>query len=94
MLCGVAEDLVARGCPAGNIVDPQGETSTMGDSGAEVVSPESATVVVRPGIVQEFDVVVSPPESVPVDMYVLMDLSFTMKDHLANLARFTARLGQ
>ena len=58
-----------------------------------VVSPDSVNVLVRPGIPQSFTVTVKPPQSISVDMYVLMDLTQTMAPDLANLQNFGVELG-
>ena len=57
------------------------------------VSPDNVNVLVRPGIPQSFTVTVKPPESISVDMYVLMDLTQTMAGDLANLQNFGVELG-
>ena len=57
------------------------------------VSPDGVNVLVRPGIPQSFTVTVKPPQSISVDMYVLMDLTQTMSDDLASLQNFGVELG-
>ena len=41
-----------------------------------------------------FDIVVSPPSSPPVDMYLLLDLSLTMQQNLDMLRTLAAELGK
>ena len=57
------------------------------------VSPELVNVKLRPGVKERVEVLVAPPESISVDMYVLMDLSFTMNDDLDGLRDFGEELG-
>ena len=58
-----------------------------------VRSPQSVSLSFRPGLPQNFTIEVSPPSSISVDMYVLMDLSFTIRDDLENLGQFSEELG-
>ena len=57
------------------------------------MSPQSAAVTIRPGIPQTFSIKVQPPTFISVDMYILMDLSFTMRDDLSNLIDLTDDIG-
>ena len=57
------------------------------------MSPQSAAVTIRPGIPQTFSIKVQPPTFISVDMYILMDLSFTMKDDLSSLLDLTDDIG-
>lgn len=75
----------------GTSVDPGGEVN-IGDTDDPIVSPSSAVVNLRPGAPASFEVTVTPAESVPLDMYVLMDLTFTMLDDLAQLRQFAPEL--
>ena len=43
---------------------------------------------------QSFPLNVRPARNFPVDLYLLMDLSFSMNDDLANLKRLGAQLGK
>lgn len=46
------------------------------------------------GVAQTFMVRVRPARDFPIDLYLLMDLSFSMRDDLANLKRLGADLGK
>ena len=58
------------------------------------VRPEIITANLRPGVPEKVKITVSPPESISVDMYVLMDLSLTMADDLIGLRGFGEELGK
>ena len=45
------------------------------------------------GSPQEFDVQVRPATDFPIDLYLLMDLSFSMNDDLQNLKTLGNQLG-
>jgi hypothetical protein len=51
------------------------------------VSPQLLNIKLRPGETVSFDVSVKPAENFPVDLYYLMDMSFSMNDDLRNLKR-------
>lgn len=97
-LCGTIDELSIKNCT--NIINPQGyinDGMSLGSNEGSgipsvVVSPDSVNVLVRPGIPQSFTVTVKPPESISVDMYVLMDLTQTMAPDLANLQNFGVEL--
>lgn len=46
------------------------------------------------GIPQTFTVEVTPARNVPIDVYLLMDLSFSMRDDLANIQRLGPQIGK
>ena len=52
------------------------------------------TAHTRTGQPVTFDVTVIPTRNFPVDMYFLMDLSFSTRDNLVNLQKLTAELGR
>ena len=45
------------------------------------------------GSSEKFPVTVRPVNNFPIDIYLLMDLSFSMEDDLANLKRLGTQLG-
>ncbi|XP_062502646.1 integrin beta-1-like [Corticium candelabrum] len=49
------------------------------------VSPQEVTVQLRPGFPVEIEVSVMSPQNYPVDLYLLVDISFTMLDDLRNI---------
>ena len=46
------------------------------------------------GVAETFPVSVRPARDFPIDLYLLMDLSFSMRDDLANLQVLGADLGK
>lgn len=70
-----------------------GEGDPLSPVVVSTVTPDLISATLRPGVRESISVTVSPPESVSVDMYVLMDLSFTMNDDLSRLREFGAELG-
>jgi hypothetical protein len=95
-LCGTPDELKVINCPSISIIDPQGsitdDSNDLFNQGmvddleqAVPVIPLHANVHVRPGITRDFKVTVQPPDFISVDMYILMDLSFTMRNDRNNL---------
>jgi len=61
--------------------------------GTVQVSPQSVTLQVRPQEARTFNLMVKPARNFPIDLYLLMDLSFSMNDDLANLQNLASTLG-
>ena len=57
------------------------------------VSPIFVNVQVRPQQSVTFDLQVQPASNFPIDLYLLMDLSGSMRDDLANLQQLAFNLG-
>uniref|UniRef100_A0A452QF77 Integrin beta n=1 Tax=Ursus americanus TaxID=9643 RepID=A0A452QF77_URSAM len=88
--CGRPQELLARGCPAAELEEPRGRLEVLQD---EPLSPgtrgEGATQLAPltrarrpPGEPQQLRVRFLRAEGYPVDLYYLMDLSYSMKDDL------------
>ncbi|KAM5274133.1 integrin beta-4 isoform 2-T2 [Ctenodactylus gundi] len=56
------------------------------------VSPQALTVRLRPGEEKHFQLEVFEPLESPVDLYILMDFSYSMSDDLDNLKQMGQRL--
>uniref|UniRef100_A0A7N6B1J1 Integrin beta n=1 Tax=Anabas testudineus TaxID=64144 RepID=A0A7N6B1J1_ANATE len=92
--CDTKAQLIARGCEMDNIISPQNTItiekkdplSTSFDQEEPVqLSPQKINLILRPGLPTTFSVSFRRVEGYPVDLYYLMDLSYSMKDDLANV---------
>ncbi|XP_028290114.1 integrin beta-1-like isoform X1 [Gouania willdenowi] len=98
--CDEVQSLMKRGCDISMIESPHGEqeillnkTVTNRKKGAEKLKPEEITQIqpqrvsltLRSGEPQSFDLKFKRAEDYPIDLYYLMDLSFSMKDDLENV---------
>ncbi|XP_040498451.1 integrin beta-7 isoform X1 [Ursus maritimus] len=89
--CGRPQELLARGCPAAELEEPRGRLEVLQDEplspgtrgeGATQLAPQRVRVTLRPGEPQQLRVRFLRAEGYPVDLYYLMDLSYSMKDDL------------
>uniref|UniRef100_A0A5F5PR76 Integrin beta n=1 Tax=Equus caballus TaxID=9796 RepID=A0A5F5PR76_HORSE len=89
--CARREELLARGCPPGELEEPRGRQEVLQDEplsqgargdGATQLAPQRVRVTLRPGEPQQLRVRFLRAEGYPVDLYYLMDLSYSMKDDL------------
>nr|XP_055103384.1 integrin beta-7 isoform X4 [Symphalangus syndactylus] len=89
--CARREELLARGCPLEELEEPRGQQEVLQDQplsqgargeGAIQLAPQRVRVTLRPGEPQELQVRFLRAEGYPVDLYYLMDLSYSMKDDL------------
>nr|XP_023691557.1 integrin beta-3 [Paramormyrops kingsleyae] len=94
--CDRRENLVAAGCRANALEFPSSRLQVNEDlplsdrastAAADVtqIRPQKLQITLRPGDSQHFTVKVRQVEDYPVDLYYLMDLSYSMKDDLARL---------
>uniref|UniRef100_A0A671YQK4 Integrin beta n=1 Tax=Sparus aurata TaxID=8175 RepID=A0A671YQK4_SPAAU len=98
--CDEMESLIKRGCDKGMIENPRGEQRTLKNKavthrrkGADKLKPEDITQIqpqklsltLRSGEPQSFDLKFKRAEDYPIDLYYLMDLSYSMKDDLENV---------
>ncbi|XP_074080660.1 integrin beta-4 isoform X3 [Macrotis lagotis] len=98
--CNTREELLAMGCEAGSVVFK--ESSFQITENAEIdttlkksqVSPQAMHVQLRPGQEQSFEFQVFEPLESPVDLYILMDFSYSMSDDLANLKQMGQNLAR
>ncbi|XP_053148830.1 integrin beta-7 isoform X2 [Hemicordylus capensis] len=94
--CATRLELERRGCLPSEIMDPHGEqhmledrplsSSTQQESFTQL-APQRIALKLRPGEEQRFTVRFRRSEGYPVDLYYLMDLSYSMKDDLENIKR-------
>uniref|UniRef100_A0A671DP17 Integrin beta n=1 Tax=Rhinolophus ferrumequinum TaxID=59479 RepID=A0A671DP17_RHIFE len=96
--CARREELLARGCPPEDLEEPRGWQEVLEDEplsqgvrgeGATQLAPQRVRVTLRPGEPQQLRVRFLRAEGYPVDLYYLMDLSYSMKDDL----EFVRQLG-
>ncbi|XP_077932142.1 integrin beta-7 isoform X2 [Halichoerus grypus] len=89
--CARRQELLARGCPPGELEEPRGRLEVLQDQplgpgtrgeGATQLAPQRLRVTLRPGEPQRLRVSFLRAEGYPVDLYYLMDLSYSMKDDL------------
>ncbi|XP_005397218.1 PREDICTED: integrin beta-7 [Chinchilla lanigera] len=89
--CARREELLARGCPAQEVEEPRGRQEVLRNEplshgvrgeGATQLAPQQVRVALRPGEPQRLRVRFLRAAGYPVDLYYLMDLSYSMKDDL------------
>ncbi|XP_004583344.2 integrin beta-7 [Ochotona princeps] len=89
--CAPREELLARGCPPHELEEPRGRQEVLQDwplshgmhgEGATQLAPQHVRLTLRPGEPQKFQVRFQRVDGYPVDLYYLMDLSYSMKDDL------------
>uniref|UniRef100_A0A4W3HW67 Integrin beta n=1 Tax=Callorhinchus milii TaxID=7868 RepID=A0A4W3HW67_CALMI len=104
--CDDIESLVKRGCKKDAIENPKGSQKvdanknlTGRTSGGKVrleditqIRPQKLTLELRSGEPQTFPLYFKRAEDYPIDLYYLMDLSFSMKDDLENVKRLGTEL--
>jgi len=57
------------------------------------VSPQKVTLKLRPGVPATVTLSVRPAENYPVDLYYLMDMSWSMENDLSNLKNLAGQIG-
>uniref|UniRef100_A0A8C9MGL4 Integrin beta n=1 Tax=Serinus canaria TaxID=9135 RepID=A0A8C9MGL4_SERCA len=80
--CDLRENLLRSGCGEASIVYTQGEMRTLKRT---QVSPQAMYMRLRAGEEMSFNMDVFQPKESPVDLYILMDFSYSMSDDLDNL---------
>ncbi|XP_047403868.1 integrin beta-7 isoform X2 [Sciurus carolinensis] len=89
--CARREELLARGCPPEELEEPRGRQEVLQDrplsqgirgEGATQLAPQRVRVILRPREPQRLRVRFLRAAGYPVDLYYLMDLSYSMKDDL------------
>ncbi|XP_054831784.1 integrin beta-4 isoform X1 [Eublepharis macularius] len=89
--CDLKENLMRYGCSEHNIVFMKGEMLTLKEFRIDTslkrtqVSPQQMSVKLRAGEEANFQMDVFEPLQSPVDLYILMDFSYSMSDDLDNL---------
>ncbi|XP_032068054.1 integrin beta-7 [Thamnophis elegans] len=99
--CAPRPELEHRGCLASEIMDPQGKHHILEDrplrdniyhENITQLSPQRIVLQLRPGKEQSFTVRFKRAEGYPVDLYYLMDLSYSMKDDLLKIKQLGSDL--
>uniref|UniRef100_A0A1A8F1D7 Integrin beta n=2 Tax=Nothobranchius korthausae TaxID=1143690 RepID=A0A1A8F1D7_9TELE len=92
--CDTKAQLVKKGCNIFEIIAPENHKTTIKDVPLSTLSsnqepvqmrPQQVSLKLRPGLPETFTVSFSRAEGYPVDLYYLMDLSYSMKDDLNNV---------
>ncbi|KAF7657756.1 hypothetical protein LDENG_00022280 [Lucifuga dentata] len=93
--CDLKQNLLDEGCSQGAVEFPSSTLSiqqdeplsdkSLGTSDVTQVQPQKLHMTLRPGDSKQFTVSVKQVEDYPVDLYYLMDLSYSMQDDLALL---------
>ncbi|KAM7387323.1 hypothetical protein PAMA_009783 [Pampus argenteus] len=92
--CDLKQNLLDAGCSQTALEFPSSiltiqENTPLSDKGTAdnviQIKPQKLHMVLRPGDAKHFTVSVKQVEDYPVDLYYLMDLSFSMNDDLARL---------
>nr|XP_008508491.1 PREDICTED: LOW QUALITY PROTEIN: integrin beta-2-like [Equus przewalskii] len=94
--CDTREQLLQKGCAADDIMDPRSFAETQEDQkrGQKQLSPQKVTIHLRPGQAAAFNVTFQRAEGYPIDLYYLMDLSYSMLDDLKNVKKLGGDLLQ
>uniref|UniRef100_A0A0N5AQW1 Integrin beta n=1 Tax=Syphacia muris TaxID=451379 RepID=A0A0N5AQW1_9BILA len=104
--CGTAAYLRTMNCSEIDISDPKvtlkeeknAKLTNAGEKESEdeavQLKPQELTINIRPKAKVEFDVTYRQAVDYPVDLYYLMDLSYSMTDDKANLAKLGDALGE
>ncbi|XP_063284544.1 integrin beta-7 [Pelobates fuscus] len=94
--CATALELQQRGCDSEHLIQPKGVVNIIKDTplsdsaDQEVVTqlaPQSVHLKLRPEEKKKFRVKFKRAEGYPIDLYYLMDLSYSMKDDLENVKK-------
>ncbi|NXG66905.1 ITB4 protein, partial [Hemiprocne comata] len=98
--CNLRENLLRSGCGEGSIVYTRGEMRTQQNFSIDTslkrtqVSPQSMFMRLRAGEEMSFNMDVFQPLESPVDLYILMDFSYSMSDDLDNLKSMGQNLAE
>ncbi|XP_018411705.1 PREDICTED: integrin beta-7 [Nanorana parkeri] len=100
--CATRLELLQRGCNEGLIIDPKTHImkkdtplSDNADQGIIIqLSPQKVHLTLRPGKKEKFQVRFKRAEGYPIDLYYLMDLSYSMKDDLENVKKLGSDIQQ
>ncbi|XP_069328314.1 integrin beta-2 [Eulemur rufifrons] len=87
--CDTREQLLRLGCAADDIMDPRSLAEALEDrvGGRKQLSPQQVTLYLRPGQAATFNVTFRRAKGYPIDLYYLMDLSYSMLDDLINVKK-------
>ncbi|XP_067314570.1 integrin beta-7 [Pseudorasbora parva] len=91
--CDSPESLKARSCKSGHVINPgkhpliHVKNSDLSNDPEYVVQlkPQNVKITLRVGVPYEFTIEFKRARGYPIDLYYLMDLSFSMKDDLEQI---------
>ncbi|KAF3857886.1 hypothetical protein F7725_011087 [Dissostichus mawsoni] len=94
--CDTKAQLMKRGCKREEVISPENTVDIVKEDPLSVsfdkqqkqpvqLSPQKISLRLRPGLPITFRVSFKRVQGYPVDLYYLMDLSYSMKDDLANV---------
>ncbi|NXX54571.1 ITB4 protein, partial [Scopus umbretta] len=98
--CNLRENLLRYGCGEASIVYTRGEMQTQQNFSINTslqrtqVSPQDMLMRLRAGEEMSFNMDVFQPLESPVDLYILMDFSYSMSDDLDNLKSMGQNLAE
>ncbi|XP_039612361.1 integrin beta-2 [Polypterus senegalus] len=96
--CDTEQQLLNRGCEKANIIDVDSIYSIIqndpvrGGERPTQLAPQKIQLKLRPGKPSTFKVYFMRAEGYPVDLYYLMDLSYSMKDDLHNVKTLGSKI--
>ncbi|XP_037014078.2 integrin beta-2 [Artibeus jamaicensis] len=87
--CDTRAQLISRGCETDDIMDPKSfaKTTENQQGGQKQLFPQGVTLHLRPGQEAVFNVTFRRAKGYPIDLYYLMDLSYSMLDDLINVKK-------
>ncbi|XP_030054041.1 integrin beta-7 [Microcaecilia unicolor] len=94
--CATQDELLKRGCDEHHVVNPRSsheilENKTLSENAEEgeviQLTPQRIRLKLRPGVRESFTVSFRRAEGYPIDLYYLMDLSYSMKDDLEHIKK-------
>ncbi|XP_020829024.1 integrin beta-2 isoform X4 [Phascolarctos cinereus] len=88
--CDTRQQLLQRGCQESDIVNPRSVVSPKPDPpGAKKsqLTPQNIQLRLRPGQTAAFNLTFRRAKGYPIDLYYLMDLSYSMYDDLINVKK-------
>ncbi|XP_073526051.1 integrin beta-7 isoform X2 [Phyllobates terribilis] len=94
--CATRLELLQRGCDEEHVIEPKGlvlflKDEPLSDNADEdtvtQLAPQKVSVKLRLGEKRTFQVRFKRAEGYPIDLYYLMDLSYSMKDDLENVKK-------
>lgn len=100
--CNSVQNLIDNGCAANQVVNPQSNIRTIAsepfveaDEETDNIQlrPQEVEIRIRPHSKAVFDVTFKQAVDYPVDLYYLMDLSYSMKDDKEKLSQLGDLLG-
>ncbi|KAM4794815.1 integrin beta-7 [Rhinophrynus dorsalis] len=91
--CALRAELIHRGCQEDQIIEPKGSieitrlSENVDQETTIQLTPQAVRLQLRPGEPKTFKVQFKRAEGYPIDLYYLMDLSYSMNDDLENVKK-------